>query len=282
MKILESRIDQSVNFVENQLIGFIESRYVRRVDDYFIAYLSSQTGCNRGCTFCHLTATDQTRSLDCTHEDFMEQARNIMAHYAKDRPARYMHWNFMARGEPLSNKIFAEHSQEILMDLGKLSLDQGVKPKFNISTIMPLTMRRRLIDMFPIITPTIYFSMYSADDAWRKRWMPAAMSIDEALEQLKEYQSISKKVIKIHGAFIRGENDHPAQIGAMVNALADLNVEFNIVRYNPLTPDQGEESPDLESIRRYLNDAFPTKIIPRVGYDIQASCGMFVQGDKDA
>jgi 23S rRNA (adenine2503-C2)-methyltransferase len=276
MKILESKIDQSVNFVEDALIGFTESRYVRKVDDYFIAYLSSQTGCNRGCTFCHLTATKQTRSLDCDHQDFMQQARTVMAHYTKDRPAKYVHMNFMARGEPLANRWFTENATELLMDLGKLSLDHGVKPKFNISTIMPVTMRRRLIDMFPIITPTIYFSMYSADDAWRKRWMPAAMPIDEAIEQLKEYQSISKKIIKVHGAFIKGENDHPDQIDAMIDKLGNLNIEFNIVRYNPLTPDQGVESPEGLSIQCQLNEHFPTKIIPRVGFDVKASCGMFV------
>ncbi len=276
MKILESQIDQSVNFVEDALIGFTESRYVRRVDDYFIAYLSSQTGCNRGCAFCHLTATGQTRSLDCDHEDFMQQARTVMAHYAKDRPARYMHWNWMARGEALANRWLIENATELLMDLGKLSLDHGVKPKFNVSTIMPLTMRRRLIDMFPIITPTIYYSMYSADDAWRKRWMPAAMPIDEAIHQLREYQSISKKTIKIHGAFIQGENDQPDQIRAMIDKLQGLAVEFNIVRYNPLTSEQGEESPRLLKIQAHLNDHFPTKIIPRVGPDVQASCGMFV------
>jgi 23S rRNA (adenine2503-C2)-methyltransferase len=276
MKVLESKIDQSVNFVEDALIGFIESRYVRRSDDYFIGYLSSQTGCNRGCVFCHLTATSQTRSLDCTHEDFMQQARTVMSHYAKDRPARYMHWNFMARGEALANKWLVDNATELLMDLGKLSLDYGVKPKFNISTIMPVTMRRRLIDMFPIITPTIYFSMYSADDAWRKRWMPAAMPIDEAVEQLKEYQSISKKIIKVHGAFIKGENDHPDQIDAMIDKLQGLNIEFNIVRYNPHSPEQGKETSEGLSIQCQLNEHFPTKIIPRVGFDVQASCGMFV------
>jgi 23S rRNA (adenine2503-C2)-methyltransferase len=276
MRTLESRIDQSVNFVEDALIGFTESRYVRKVDDYFIAYLSSQTGCNRGCVFCHLTATNQTRSLDCTHDDFMQQARTVMSHYAKDRPARYMHWNFMSRGEALANRWLVDNATELLMDLGRLSLDYGVKPKFNISTIMPLTQRRRLIDMFPIITPTIYYSMYSADDAWRKRWMPAAMPVAEAIEQLKEYQAISKKIIKIHGAFIQGENDRPDQLREMVDRLEGLMVEFNIVRYNPLTVQQGEESLDLDGICRYLNDHFPTKIIPRVGPDVKASCGMFV------
>jgi len=84
MQILTSKIDKSVNFVEEQLIGFIESRYVRRADDYFIAYLSSQTGCNRGCKMCHLTATKQTQFSNCDMQDFVTQLENIFSHYEKE------------------------------------------------------------------------------------------------------------------------------------------------------------------------------------------------------
>jgi 23S rRNA (adenine2503-C2)-methyltransferase len=95
LTVLNSQIDRSVNFVEEQLVGFIESRFVRKYDDYFIAYLSSQTGCNRGCTFCHLTATGQTSFVDSSHNDFMAQAIQIFKHYRKEKkPARYMHYNF--------------------------------------------------------------------------------------------------------------------------------------------------------------------------------------------
>jgi hypothetical protein len=40
LKVLNSQIDRSVNFVEEQLVGFLESRFVRKCDEYFIAYLS--------------------------------------------------------------------------------------------------------------------------------------------------------------------------------------------------------------------------------------------------
>src|ERR1700689_4726533 len=102
--VLKSKLDQSVNFVEEQLVGFLESRYVRKVDDYFIAYLSSQTGCNRGCRFCHLTATNQTKFEDVSSSDFTFQALQIFKEYKRSNiPAKYVHFNFMARGEPLNN-----------------------------------------------------------------------------------------------------------------------------------------------------------------------------------
>jgi adenine C2-methylase RlmN of 23S rRNA A2503 and tRNA A37 len=80
MRTLSSNIDSSVNFIEQQLTGFIESRYVRRTVDYFIAYLSSQTGCNRGCRMCHLTATKQTQFTNCDLQDFANQLDTVFAH----------------------------------------------------------------------------------------------------------------------------------------------------------------------------------------------------------
>ena len=69
-----SNQDASVNWDRPADIGRIEARYVRRCQDYVVAYLSSQTGCNQGCRMCHLTATGQTRLRDVTHEEFLQQA----------------------------------------------------------------------------------------------------------------------------------------------------------------------------------------------------------------
>jgi adenine C2-methylase RlmN of 23S rRNA A2503 and tRNA A37 len=286
LKVLNSQIDHSVNFVEEQLVGFLESRFVRKCDEYFIAYLSSQTGCNRGCTFCHLTATGQTSFVDTSHNDFMAQAIQVFKHYrSQKKPAKYMHYNFMARGEPLANQILLDSGDELLSKLGQVAKDEGLSAKFNISTIMPLTLKKSLTSVFSYINPTIYYSLYHTDEVWRKKWMPAAMPVSEALFMLKEYQEFSKKIVKIHHTFIAGENDSEESVHAVCDATENhkLICEFNLVRYNPASEDQGIESSD-EIISRNIGIMkdrfrFNTKVqtIPRVGFDVKASCGMFVE-----
>lgn len=285
LQILNSEIDRSVNFVEEQLVGFIESRFVRKCDEYFIAYLSSQTGCNRGCTFCHLTATEQTSFVDSSHNDFMAQAIQIFKHYRRQKkPAKYMHYNFMARGEALANKILLESGDELLLKLGQVAKGEGLPAKFNISTIMPSTLKTPLPNIFNYINPTIYYSLYSTNLEWRKKWMPAAMDPNIALAMLKEYQEFSKKIVKIHFPFIANENDSEQEVHSICDAInkTNLNCEFNLVRYNPAAPDQGIESSE-EVIKRNINilqERFnfngKVQIIPRVGFDVKASCGMFV------
>jgi 23S rRNA (adenine2503-C2)-methyltransferase len=279
MRMLRSQLDASVNFVEQQLTGFIESRYVRREDRYFIAYLSSQTGCNRGCRMCHLTATRQTQFTNCDQQDFVAQLETVLSHYHRDTPAVVAHLNWMARGEPLSNPTLTETSTELLLRLGQMCREHDLLPKFNISTIMPMTMRKRLVEMFPIITPTLYYSIYTVDAQFREKWLPAAMNVDHALDQLYEYQYVSKKIIKFHGAFIQGENDDIAQVRRMCEAIQNRTIrgEFNIVRYNPFSSEQGRESNNLDTIATVIGEYMPCKIVSRVGTDVAASCGTFIQ-----
>src|SRR5437588_161667 len=97
--------DASVNWDRPADVGRIEARYVRRCPDYVVVYLSSQTGCNQGCRMCHLTATGQTRLRDVTHEEFLEQADTALDHYRRQASAQAVHFNFMARGEPLVNPV---------------------------------------------------------------------------------------------------------------------------------------------------------------------------------
>jgi len=121
--IMKSKIDQSVNFIyDANKIGYFESRFVRREDDYFIIYVSSQSGCDQACRMCHLTATGQNNLENATLEDFINQAKSVYDYYDQlNSPAKLVHYNFMARGEPLNNPVVLNNNEELFDKFKKLA-----------------------------------------------------------------------------------------------------------------------------------------------------------------
>lgn len=282
---LESKQDDSVNWVFPAKVGKFEARYVRRKDEYVSIYLSTHSGCNQKCNMCHLTATGQTQSAPATIGNLVKQAEVVLEHYKTQKPAEVVHFNFMARGEPLLSPYMMHQGSEVLANLANVCSYYDVKPKFLISTTMPKGIwTKELSDMFPVIQPEIYYSMYSTDPLFRAKWLPNAMPVHKALEKLAAWQYHSNKIIRIHHAYIAGENDSGLDVYGMVNAIQhhNLRVSFNIVRYNPYSADYGTESSDerIQHNIRILQEEFPeskVKVVTRVGQDVAASCGMFMR-----
>lgn len=286
LKVLHSGLDKSVNFVRPTERGYFESRYVRRKKQYAVVYLSSQSGCAQGCRMCHLTATRQTQFVNAELEDYRLQALDVLGHYSTQEPAEVVHYNFMARGEALCNPNLLDDGNAILAKLGDLALNRNLIPRFLISTIMPAGLRgKSLAHIFPLIAPEIYYSIYSTNEAFRKRWLPNALPVDVAMDMLAEYQAKKRTIVKLHWPFIAGQNDREADVLAICEKVwrRGLRVDINIVRYNP--PDDTSRESSMEVIDRnvsamqcVLPDA-RIDIVDRVGFDVAASCGMFVTKD---
>lgn len=284
--------DQSVNFTQKREDGgLLECRYVRREEDYYIIYLSSQTGCNQACRFCHLTATGQTMFTQATVPDYVSQAITVFDYADTQSPAKRVHFNFMARGEPLLNPVIKHGMIYLYEFLNAMSEERGLDGSLRISTIMPEEAQNfefiHSWGRLPGIIP--YYSLYSMKPQFRKRWLPKSMAPERALQKLADYQQATggNKVV-LHWAFIEGENDSVEDIEQIVNAVkkVGLHAKLNTVRYNPASEKQGRE-PSEEKIK-HLHDLFVSemdnagllepgsRIVPRVGFDVKASCGMFV------
>lgn len=293
VQVMRSELDASVNWIAqspHSSEGKIEARYVRRRDDYFIIYVSSAEGCARNCRMCFLTQTGQRSETPLTLEQIIAQADQGLAHYDEQTalgltpPAKVVHFNFMARGEVLCNPFIREAADDLLWPLTERARARGLQPSFKLSTIMPSEMRElELTDLFGGIPVDFYYSFYSTDDAFRRRWLPDAIPWQEALGKLVRYQAVARKIPVIHWAYIEGENDSAEEAERIADAVsaAGLRVDVNIVRYNPFSDKQGQEPPIevIERNARILGGALPgarIKIVDRVGFDVNASCGMFV------
>jgi adenine C2-methylase RlmN of 23S rRNA A2503 and tRNA A37 len=289
---LSSDLDASVNFIHrDERPGAIEARYVRRQERYFIVYLSSQTGCNKACRFCHLTQSGQTQGVDLNLQEYCSQAQQVFGHYdtllTEGSPsAETVHFNFMSRGEVFANPIIHSQADDLLDLLQTMAEGRNLQPLYKFSTIMPVEMKGvKLTDLFQRHRPDIYYSLYSTDEAWRKRWMPKALPSEEALKMLVEWQNETGLTPVLHWALIKAQNDTVETVEAIIQAISDkgLKADFNLVRYNPFSSNQGEASSEdqMTYVAQSLAQAFTdsrVQIVGRVGHDVKASCGMFVEG----
>ena len=187
--------------------------------------------------------------------------------------------------EPLANPVLLKDADSLLGELAQKAVALQLRPRYLVSTIFPRELGdRRLEDMFVTYHPEIYYSIYSMNDAFRKRWLPKAISAKDALDRLVAWQRSSYKICKVHYAFIAGENDSESDVHAICDAIEErrLMVHVNIVRYNPFDPERHGTEPaekiigrNAEIYRSRLPNA-RVRVIPRVGQDVFASCGMFV------
>ena len=116
---------------------------------------------------------------------------------------------------------------------------------------------------------------------FRKKWMPKASDPYFALNVLSNIQKNTNKSYRCHWAYIKDQNDSDKDTHILGKILSESGKpNINIVRYNPFSKEQGTES-DWDELSRNVwilkkQYGLSVKVISRVGFDINASCGMFL------
>lgn len=281
-----SELDRSVNFVRATADGgAIECRYVRRDEDYLIAYVSSHSGCRLACRFCHLTQSGSTMFTPETADGIADQVATVLAwHDARETPARRMHVNFMSRGDLLANPGAVREFGAFAGRVACMARDRALRLRLNISSIFP-----RGSDEIDLVTAfgghpvTFFWSLYSLSGNFRRRWMPNADAPTRTLARLRRWQEENGGEVVLHWALIEDRNDDDRTLSEIAQLLAGsgLRTRLNLVRYNSWSDGTGRE-PDEDRIHRALEMLEPamrvpgSRIVPRVGFDVAASCGMFL------
>jgi adenine C2-methylase RlmN of 23S rRNA A2503 and tRNA A37 len=296
-QILRSEEDRSINVVHpTEDGGAIETRFVQRTDDTVIIYLSSASGCDRACRFCHLTQTGQTMMTHVDVEGYLNQAAELLAKVSfegKLAGVKIVHFNFMARGDAMLNPHFIHETKRVIDGLVGIASFFHFLPKFKISTIFPESNYFKIDDDEDInelddwvrqtiaLHPEIefYYSLYSLDPEFRKRWIPKAIHPDKVGYAFRH--TVGR--LRLHHALIKDVNTSVSNMVSIGQWLDDFEIHgrFNIVRYNPFSEKCGEEA-SMETIHYWqqtmerLSNVMGSYIISKVGMDVKASCGMFV------
>lgn len=282
---LPSVLDASVNLADPR--GF-EARYVRRDLRRAIAYVSAQSGCRQGCAMCWLTVTGQRAAADASAAEIVAQTSAALAEYDADAavrgPAEELHVNFMARGEPLASATVRERLSEVVAGLRTLADVRGLRLQVLVSTILPRIARDLdLVALVGDLPVSVYWSWYSSRPDFRRRWLPAADEPERGFDRLAALSAATGQPARIHHALIAGENDSADDAADLLAALESRNLRarINLVRYNPPPGSAYQEASESHyahyaDILRASHVVAGVKVVPRVGYDVRASCGTFL------
>ena len=288
--------DSCINLIKPYGKGSVETRMVQRSPDYLSLYVSSHSGCKMRCKFCWLTQQEQFSFDHVPVNGYVRQVDDILRESKIDFDERNgvrVNVNMMARGEPLANKHLVKGYPQLYDQLDRTIQSHGFSgTKINLSTIMPYTMKDySLYSIFQDTPVTMFYSLYSLNPDFRKKWIPNGIPVEMALDKLAEFQQLTNNPVVFHWTLIEGENDDPEecqQIVDLINCYGFDRTKFNLVRFNPhpkladeyREPTEEKMNQLFELISDGMTEDVPhqkSRIVPRVGYDAYVSCGMFAE-----
>jgi 23S rRNA (adenine2503-C2)-methyltransferase len=229
--------------------------------------LSSQVGCNLGCTFCLTAHMGFIRNL--LPFEIVSQFYVIKKELQLSRISNIV---FMGMGEPLLNHKNVIRAIKILTsDFG-----QGVASRrITVSTAGVVK------NIEPLLTETkvnLALSLNATEDLKRTSIMPInkKYSIKTLIETLEMLPIPKRRRVTIEYVLIRDVNDSPADAKRLVKLLSRVRAKVNLIPYNE-NPYIAMHAPDrkrIDEFQKYLIEKNITTMIRKQrGLDILGACG---------
>lgn len=249
--------------------ALIES--VLMVFDYgFSACVSSQVGCNMGCSFCASGLLKKQRDLE-THEIVL-QALMIQKDLDLDNN-RLGNIVVMGTGEPFDNYDNVMKAMSILNN--PFGLQIGAR-HISISTCGVVPM----IDRFAKenLQYNLAISLHASNDELRSKLMPInkAYPLNELMESLKNYSKLNNRRLTFEYLLLKNVNDSKKNADELKDLLKGMNAYINLIPYNKVKEKDFETSDEENALRFYdllKKNGVAVTLRQKKGDDIDAACG---------
>lgn len=227
--------------------------------------ISSQVGCAADCQFCATGKLGFIRNL--TAAEMLDQvlfAKRLL----REEGRTLRNVVVMGMGEPLRNEENLFQCLEILRDPRFFNLSDN---HLLVSTVGIPDAMLRFTERFPKIR--LALSLHSARQEVRERIMPVAKF--QTLEKLKTvFPALKEFMVEV--LILKGVNDGPEDVAALIDFLRGTNAHINLIQFNPHPGAQFE--PVSKEAREAFGDelkraGFKVTLRYSLGDDIAAACG---------
>jgi len=230
--------------------------------------VSSQVGCQMGCTFCATGTMGLKGNL--TSGEILEQ----VIHASKYERIRNV--VFMGMGEPLNNYENVIASIKAMSDASRFGLSPS---RITLSTVGIVPKMLRLTRDAPFVN--LALSLHAPTQDLRCKIVPAARAfkLDRLMDALDDHLFFCKKQVLIEYVLLEGVNDseqNAHELGQLLQSRAkDLIV--NLIPYNPTEVAESYQPPSQEQINKFVAIAKTYDLFVTVrqenGSDVDAACG---------
>lgn len=262
--------DGTVKYLFELADGLLVETVLMHYDYGKSVCVSSQVGCNMGCTFCASGLLKKNRDL--TAGEMVAQVLYVQRELDK-KSERVSHVVVMGTGEPFDNY------NNVMKFLGILNNDLGLAigaRHLTISTCGIVPMIRRFSEEH--VQYNLAISLHAPNDELRTRLMPInrAYPLHELFAALKDYSEANNRRLTFEYILLKDVNDtdlHARQLSALIKG---MNAYVNLIPYN-VVDEHGFKAVDFASAMKFYDKLMKLGVKCTLrqehGSDIDAACG---------
>ncbi|MBT2733552.1 23S rRNA (adenine(2503)-C(2))-methyltransferase RlmN [Bacillus sp. ISL-7] len=237
--------------------------------------VTTQVGCNIGCSFC--ASGLLAKSRDLTSGEIVEQIMNVQLHLDnKGQGETVSHVVVMGIGEPFDNFINLIDFIRVIKD------DKGLAIAARRITVSTSGLADKLIEFTEMgLQVNLAVSLHAPNNELRTRIMKInrAIPIEKLMQAMEYYVEKTNRRITIEYILLRDVNDHKQEAEQLAELLRPLGqqVYVNLIPYNPVDEHSQYQRSEQESVLAFYDTlkkgGINCKIRQEHGTDIDAACG---------
>ncbi len=232
------------------------------------ACVSCQAGCAMKCAFCQTGTLGLARNLE--PYEIVEQFL-----YLESIAGKLDNIVFMGMGEPMQNLSAIRRAIEILCHKDGRALSSK---RITLSTCGIIKGIYDLADNGPSIRLAV--SLTTANEDLRKELMPVARSSENSLSELRKaisyYADKSGRRVTLEAALMHDKNTDEISAENMINFARGIDVNINLIPWNPVASLPFEE-PSNNEVKRFVDRlekaGLNVTLRTRRGRKIGGACG---------
>ncbi|MBB6444114.1 23S rRNA (adenine(2503)-C(2))-methyltransferase RlmN [Bacillus benzoevorans] len=237
--------------------------------------VTTQVGCNIGCSFCASGLLAKTRDL--SSGEIVEQIMNVQLHLDKmGQGDMVSHVVVMGIGEPFDN------FDNLLDFLTVIMEHKGLAIAGRRITVSTSGLAHKIYEFTDTQIPVnLAISLHAPNDELRTRIMKInrVIPIEKLMESLRYYLAKTNRRLTIEYILLKDVNDHKEHAEQLAELLNDIKdrLYVNVIPYNPVDEHSQYQRSEMESVLSFYDTlkkkGVNCKIRQEHGTDIDAACG---------